>query len=121
TADEQGNISMRALADDREILHLKGPGIQVASVVFSPDGDYLEATYPLESKSNRSRILVWDLQRGEIAFRLTPDRAGSTVVWGPDSRRFAVHSGAMITLLDVILRKEIRRFSFSTSVDLIAF
>jgi WD40 repeat protein/serine/threonine protein kinase/predicted Zn-dependent protease len=111
-SDAQGNISIRGMADDREIMRLNGPGVGVGSVAFSPDGEFLEAVYPLDAQSRRGRILIWDLRRGEIAFRLAPEFPRPAVVWSPDSRRFALHGETRtIVLYDVLSRKEMRRVS----------
>jgi eukaryotic-like serine/threonine-protein kinase len=122
TSDAQGNISIRRMADDREILHLNGPGMGVESVAFSPDGEFLQATYTPDAQCKRSLIRIWDLRRGEIAFRLTPDFPGPVLVWSPDSRRFAVHGQARTILLyDVDSRKEIKRISAGVTPYQIAF
>jgi serine/threonine protein kinase/WD40 repeat protein len=118
TSDDRGNITLRHMADGRTILRLPGPGMAVWSVAFSPDGQSLEATYPLGPPSVRARIVIWNLRRGEAAFRFTPPFADPKVVWSPDGRRFAVAGrGKTILVYDAAAHTEIRRLATGGGTD----
>ncbi|MGH7173638.1 MAG: protein kinase domain-containing protein, partial [Gemmataceae bacterium] len=59
-SDEQGTISIRRFADNRELLRLPGGGVPAWVVKFSPDGRFLTARcHPPDGDTNT--ILVWDI------------------------------------------------------------
>jgi WD40 repeat protein len=83
--DKQGGISVRQVADGKEIVHLSasktGSGFEV--LVFSPDGRYLAVD------TSRRELRVHDLDRGAS----TTFPAGSctgALDFSPDSRRLVV-------------------------------
>jgi hypothetical protein len=51
TADDHGDISIHRMDDDQVILRLKGPGLGVWSLGFSPDGQFLHGIYPVNAQS----------------------------------------------------------------------
>jgi WD40 repeat protein/tetratricopeptide (TPR) repeat protein len=134
TSDGQGNITIRRIPGNREIVHLKGPGASVWWLDFSPDGQFLAAIYNRPSASRPGHVLIWDLARGEIALRLPPEFTNTWIwlrgfrdhgVWSPDSRRYAIvvpvagpltqgEPPGTIGVYDVVARKEIRRFTLPT-------
>lgn len=57
-SDSKGNISVRQVADDTEIVQLTGLGKEAWLLRFSPDGQYLAANAP----NHHSK--VWDIARG---------------------------------------------------------
>jgi serine/threonine protein kinase len=60
--DRQGNISVRRVADDRELLWLRGPGFPAWLVQFSPDGRFLSAFCHPADKDHPLHSIVWDLK-----------------------------------------------------------
>lgn len=57
-SDSQGNVSIRQITGDREVLRLPGHGTHIFDLVFSPDGRTLFARYHLPHE-----LWVWDLAR----------------------------------------------------------
>jgi eukaryotic-like serine/threonine-protein kinase len=78
-----GNITIRAVRDDHELMLLPGPGFAVAWILgFSPDGRFLAVGYA------NDKVRVWDLTNQKPALQDLPGyRAGD---FSPDSRIFAL-------------------------------
>ncbi len=96
--DSKGNISIRRVADDQEIVHVPAFGLPMA---FSPNGQFLAVRY-----DGPSAVHVWDLRpekgtgplnaKGPVPFSVLrtpspPGPCGSTAqVFSSDSRQLAV-------------------------------
>ncbi|HEX5268979.1 MAG TPA: hypothetical protein VFW33_00765, partial [Gemmataceae bacterium] len=86
----------------REIaLFLKGEGIEVGKLRFSPDGRLLAApwqawTHPDGGGKVRALLRGWHADSGEEAFRLAHSAAGSVAAfaWAPDGRLLATAPAA---------------------------
>jgi serine/threonine protein kinase/WD40 repeat protein len=100
-ADQQGNVSVRRVADDTEIVHLRGPG-SPADVRLSPDGNCL-AVYHRKSLA----LEVWRLSGPEPS-KLWQDKDvyGSAfwpfkgVEFSPDNRLLVYsHSDGVISVV----------------------
>jgi WD40 repeat protein len=76
-SDLRGNISVRRVADDREVARLPGFGTHAWLLKFSPDGRFLAALY-----SEPGRHRVWEWGRARVV--LEGDIAGGTD-FSPDS------------------------------------
>jgi eukaryotic-like serine/threonine-protein kinase len=59
-SDEQGTISIRRFADNRELLRLPGDGVPAWRLQFSPDGRFL-ALRCHRQFGDTNTILVWDI------------------------------------------------------------
>jgi WD40 repeat protein len=59
--DAQGNISIRRIVDDHELMHLPGFGSDPRVLRFSPDDNYLAAKY--DGDQRKDQLYVWDLSR----------------------------------------------------------
>jgi WD40 repeat protein len=70
-SDERGTISIRCLADNRELLRLAGGGVPAWILQFSPDGRYLAARCHRQF-GNTNTILVWEIGQA-LATGQTPD------------------------------------------------
>jgi WD40 repeat protein len=62
--DDQGNISIRRIVDDTEMMHLPGFGSHPWVLRFSPDDRYLAAKY--DGDQLKDQLYVWDLSRPGI-------------------------------------------------------
>jgi serine/threonine protein kinase/WD40 repeat protein len=104
-SDARGNISIRRVRDDKELLRLPGPGTHAWILRFSPDGRLLAATYHV-----RTLFKVWDLARGQAV--LTTHTFGSAD-FSPDGRRVAVDdpSDGSIRLYDLGSGREVKRLA----------
>jgi eukaryotic-like serine/threonine-protein kinase len=76
-SDLQGNISVRRVADDQELVLLPGPGTHAYGLKFSPDGRFLSAYY----HPNTSRL--WEWRRAQVILK------GVSDTFSPDSTRLA--------------------------------
>jgi WD40 repeat protein len=95
-ADRQGDVVIRSLADDRELLRLPGLGIPVTRLRFSPDArcllgfrlDGRRVKAPLEGPNRPLELRIWDL---EHPGRVTSVALGqlSNFDFSPDGRRAA--------------------------------
>jgi len=104
--DLQGNVSIRRLDNNEEILHLSDVGKSpfYANPVFSPDGRFLAVPYSGRGDFCR----VWDLREGKEAIPKVPIRNGSGCRdFSPDSRRLALRRpDGSIVVIDLITGQE---------------
>ncbi len=113
--DGQGNITIRAAVDDREIMLLPGFGAGVTWIDgFSPDGHFLAVTYSDDT------VWVWDLTKQKPAFQGLPGYRG--VDFSPDSLAFALstHNGELV-FHALSPGRQTRRLQLNRRFDLIAF
>jgi len=107
-AEKSGEIVVRRLDDDRELVRLPGPAqldYWHAHPVFSPDGELVAAVYA--QSGGVDRIRIWHLARRELIGSL-PCRGRP--VFHPDGRRllfFALEGG--IGVWDQAERRVVRR------------
>jgi WD40 repeat protein/Tfp pilus assembly protein PilF len=87
-SDAAGNISVRRVLDDQEIMNLPGPGEPAWLGGFSPNGQYLAAKYHHSNTPYANRCWVWDLEHQEKVFIAPSPVAG--MGFSPDSRRLAI-------------------------------
>jgi hypothetical protein len=84
--DEQGNMTVRKLADDREIFQVRSAGSMV-DIKLSPDGAFLAATHGIKGGD---WVRVWAVETGREL--VTQPITGGAWVFSPDSRSFAAQS-----------------------------
>jgi serine/threonine protein kinase/WD40 repeat protein len=89
-SDDRGDISIRRVADHREVLRLPGPGYPAWVPRFSPDGRYLAAAYHSSDRPEPKRLLVWHLERGRPVVDLAFGESSGHGDFSPDSSRLAV-------------------------------
>jgi serine/threonine protein kinase/WD40 repeat protein len=99
-SDGQGNISVRWVADDREIVRLPGFGMHASFLKFSPDSRFLAAIY-----HERAGLRVWDVSQGKIVLH----RGVNHMDFSPDSHLAAVTDDAWVHLYDLLTGKEVKR------------
>jgi WD40 repeat protein/tetratricopeptide (TPR) repeat protein len=76
-SDDQGNVSVRRVADHQEIVHLPGPGQRAYNLTFSPTGRFLAA-----------EKIFWDLARRETILDVRPSSGSWS--FSPDDSAVAV-------------------------------
>jgi serine/threonine protein kinase/WD40 repeat protein len=104
-ADDRGNISIRDLADDREVRSIPTGGRTVGSLALSPDGGFLVAHL---SGQLGDVVRVWTVASGQVLVTEPMQNGG----WGysADGHTLALApSRQAIHLLDLTTGKEIRR------------
>jgi serine/threonine protein kinase/WD40 repeat protein len=103
-SDAKGNISIRRVADDGELVRLPGPGKPAWYLRFSPNGRFLAAHYGPGPGCH-----VWNVQQGETILKLQ-----SRVDFTPDSRRLLTAGGPdgrTISIYDLASGKELKRLA----------
>lgn len=84
--DSEGNISIRRLADDKEVLRLKGSGIHAVILLFSPDGNFLAVKY---HNDDRMYVSVWDLRGPKEVLHVPSGISERAMAFSGDSGRVA--------------------------------
>jgi len=116
--DHQGRISIRSLADDRELMGLPGPGQPAWILRFSPDGRYLAAKHHA-ADSNTREVQVWDVQ-GPLPRHRT--FAGMPWDFSPDGRHLVTNlDGGVLVLYDLESGAERRRWPPGPAAGVLAF
>jgi eukaryotic-like serine/threonine-protein kinase len=118
--EKSGEIVVRRLNDNRELVRLPGPAPSEfgrAYSAFSPDGELLVVGY-VSTNSGASLLLVWHLGRREQIGSLT-SRSG--VIFHPDGRRmlFSAMEGG-IGVWDLEERRVVRRLPLDFTPDRLA-
>jgi serine/threonine protein kinase/WD40 repeat protein len=115
-ADEgQGRITIRAVVDDREIMRLAAPDLEVAWIFgFSPDRRFLAAGYANDT------VWVWDLTTQEPALRDLPGHRGGD--FSPDSSIFALSApDGDLWFHGLLPGRQTRRLAMKERFALLAF
>lgn len=112
-SDEAGALSIRSVATDQELQRLSPPDAGPAWVLqFSPDGRYLAAKHHPPGHETRSRVQVWDLERGEVVLRPASVMHHNAVDFAPDGRRFALGTAdGTIEIFDLSSAELIKRLT----------
>jgi serine/threonine protein kinase/WD40 repeat protein len=86
---KSGEIVLRSAADDHELLHLPGPGYDVAycGLRFSPGGRHLAARY---LHGRECELRVWGLDRRAALVQVKDAQSGDALAFSPDSRWVAL-------------------------------
>lgn len=82
----KGNISIRRIADDQEVLPLPGSGVHPVILLFSPDGNYLAVKY---HNDERMYFAVWDLRGPKEVLHVASGIPHGAVAFSSDSRWLA--------------------------------
>jgi serine/threonine protein kinase/WD40 repeat protein/tetratricopeptide (TPR) repeat protein len=81
-----GNLSVRRVADDQEMVHLPGFGVRAVAARFSPDGRYLAVHY----EQKKRYCYVWDLGRRVAILKVPLDEYESNPAFSPNSQLVAL-------------------------------
>jgi WD40 repeat protein len=113
--DKDGNVSVRRLRDDVELLRLPGTGValhEYQGIRFSPDGRYLHLQWQVGPEL-LSRL--WKLDGPQPVVVLEGNHSG--YAFRPDSRQLVVgHMDGSIGLCDPVTGQELRRLSAGAAV-----
>jgi serine/threonine protein kinase len=121
--DQLFHISVRSVADDRELIALPGPRSPAwtLKMQFSPDGRYLAAVYTFKDASP-TKALVWDLSKGAKMLEQPSDEDGVGLDFSPDSGSIALAgSDGSIGIFAVAGGKELSRMEKSCRPLSLAF
>jgi WD40 repeat protein/tetratricopeptide (TPR) repeat protein len=109
---EQGNVSVRRVADDQEITRLPGSGQAIQDLLFSPDERFLV--------SWAGRVQVWQLDQGKAI--LPEGSPASCWAFRPNSRQVALgYQDGSIALYDLPAGKETKRLRPGVMPNALAF
>jgi hypothetical protein len=86
--DAQGNISIRRIVDDKELMHEPGFGSDPRVLRFSPDDRYLAAKY--DGDQLKDQLYVWDLSRPGVDAKYLGKTCGSAFDFDANSQVLAV-------------------------------
>jgi WD40 repeat protein len=109
--DGQGNVSVRRLADDREIVAIPASGTAInrdVGLVFTRDGRFLAISYQVAAESSATR--VWNLDQGRETLKLVGGCVGMT----RDSQKaitWASVADGEVRLYDLNSGKEEKQFA----------
>jgi WD40 repeat protein len=85
-ATDQGDVSIRRVADGKELMHLPGKGVPAdGDLAFSPDGQLLALFHGIEDLD----LCVWQLERRAVLLN-TKDIKGRCFDFSPDSHCLAL-------------------------------
>jgi serine/threonine protein kinase/WD40 repeat protein len=66
-SDDEGNVTIRRIADGVQLAQLPGPGHRAWHLVFSPDGRYLAGKFHRgDPEPTPPTVRVWDWKAGEL-------------------------------------------------------
>jgi WD40 repeat protein len=89
-SDARGNISIRRISDNKELLALPGLDTPVLATAFSPDGRFLAAQYGTSRLEDRRVFKVWNLQTGAVHLTTPSVVRYAAFNFSPDSRLLAI-------------------------------
>jgi WD40 repeat protein len=111
-SDSQGNISVRRVADDKELVQLPGEDIAAGCIVFSPDGALLAVAYGGQLPQQTTALKVYDWRRGARRIQSSMLVYAHALAFSPDGRRLALgQEDGSVALLDVATGKELCRWN----------
>jgi WD40 repeat protein len=111
-SDARGNIIIRRVAGDKELLRLPGPGQPCWVVRFSPEGNYLAAKYHPVQQNLDNRVILWDLKQGKKLFEL-PGLEHEAMDFRPDDSQLVFGKGRTLTLHALPGGAQLRRCTIS--------
>jgi WD40 repeat protein/tetratricopeptide (TPR) repeat protein len=114
-ADTQGIISIRSIADDREVQRIaSGPITAGDNLYFSPDERYLLGL------GEDNTLRVWRADDGQPVLRDEP-RGCNNPAFSPDNRRLAVGQQEWVLCFDLATGQEVKRWRTPTRVHSLAY
>jgi eukaryotic-like serine/threonine-protein kinase len=111
--DAEGNVFIRRIADNRDLLRFSNPGRPAWALQFSPNGKLLAARFhPSGHDAIAPEFRIWDAKSGAVVVSEHPSKKHGPWEFSPDSRRIA------LAYLDGSL--EIRDLSSGKAVERLA-
>jgi serine/threonine protein kinase/WD40 repeat protein len=114
-SDRKGNVSVRRVADDRELARLPGEGdgggrSGAAHIAFSPDGALLAVLYWHQVAEGSTNFQVWDWRHSQVVWEPAFPVHRASLAFSPDGRRLALgQQDGTVTLHEVTSGKETNR------------
>jgi serine/threonine protein kinase/WD40 repeat protein len=121
-SDEQGNISVRLLADDHELTQLPGRGSHGGGkeIRFSPNGDFLAVSYWRLLPRDPTNFRLWDWKRRAVICR--PSFPVNAMAFSPDGRSLVlVQDNGTLVFVEPATGKELRQLSLGSKAGCAAF
>jgi serine/threonine protein kinase/WD40 repeat protein len=121
-SDTNGNVTLRAVSDDRVLAVLRAPGFRVGwfwYYSFSPNSRFLRVKY--KSETEKCSDWVWDVEQQKVVLKEMPcgmpmgvpeDLEGNLAGQFSSDNRFFTRCqlDGTIFIYDLVLDKEIKRF-----------
>jgi serine/threonine protein kinase/WD40 repeat protein len=111
--DPQGNVSVRRLADDREITRFSQPSQVAPILLFSPDGRYLAAKWFRAHTEQPLEYVVWEWRQDKQVLRRAWELGGAPLAdfaFTQDSRQVILggRRGGSLGFYDLDSGREVR-------------
>ncbi|HKB06514.1 MAG TPA: protein kinase [Gemmataceae bacterium] len=114
-ADTQGTISVRTVADDREVRRIaSGPIAEGDNLYFSPDERFLLAF------GDGHTLRVWRVSDGQPTLRDEP-RGCNNPAFSPDGRHLAVGRQEWVLCFELAAGQEVQRWRTPAPVHAVAY
>ncbi|MBP7937723.1 MAG: protein kinase [Phycisphaerae bacterium] len=120
-SNARGDLSIRRVADNRELKSLPGPGYPAWIVRMSSGGRYVAAKYHPLGLHSPNAVWLWDLSRGEVLLRTAHGMSAGAVDFGADERRLAISPGREVIVYETATGTEVRRFQSEGVLGLLRF
>ena len=88
-SEAQGDVAIRRIADDAELIRLPGAGTWAWNAEFSHDGRFLVCDYHPSGRDFPNSFRLWNLSTRQVLLTLTNTWGGD--FFSPDNRHFVVH------------------------------
>jgi eukaryotic-like serine/threonine-protein kinase len=108
-SDSQGNITVRRVVDDVELLKLPGPGRHAYNLCFSPNGQFLAAAH-----HDKGPSVTWDLGSGKLFHE-------GYAIFSPDTRHFMTFHHGAVHIHELASGKLVTQFSTAPGHHTLAF
>jgi WD40 repeat protein/serine/threonine protein kinase len=120
--DSQGDLTVRRVADNQEIIRLPGPGDPAWVACFSPDGLHLAAKYHPAHQDAPNQLLIWDLRTSKVVRKVPGGVQDGAVEFSPDGRWLAVgQADRTLLLFDVVSGRELKRLASGVPPSVLRF
>jgi len=110
-SDSKGNISVREVEGDKEIIRLPGSGKPAWLMQFSPNGKLLAVNCHMQGKRFQDESALWDLENGKKILDFSRQMSGRAMDFSPDGRSFVIgHRDRSLRVFSTQTGEEVRRF-----------
>lgn len=119
-SDPKGNISVRLVADGRELAWLPGegpdgPNTAAPDLLFSPDGALLVARHH-QARDQAANFRIWDWRLGKIIFHPAFSLCCFSLDFSPDGRQMVLgEPDGTLAILEAATGNEVRRIRLTSA------